>query len=97
MNHFNLPSDPTVAREVVTAQAQADKAKLDRGIVGIILGTKDHVPNNVAGLIVVIGFGIIAYLALISVTWASIKDQVSGLGTFITLALGYLFGRASKD
>lgn len=96
-NHIGLPTDPNVAGKVVESQAQQAIKKLDRGLIGSVFGTRDHVPNNVAGLIVVIGFGIIAYLALNAANWTAIKDQISALGAFVTLALGYLFGRATKD
>ena len=96
-NHIGLPADPGVAGKVVESQAQQAIKKLDRGLLGSIFGTRDHVPNNVAGLMVVIGFAIILYLVMTGENWNSIKDQVSGIGTFVTLALGYLFGRATKD
>lgn len=96
-NHIGLPSDPGVAGKVVDSQAQQAIKKLDRGLLGSIFGTRDHVPNNVAGLMVIIGFSIILYLIMNGENWAAIKDQVASIGTFVTLALGYLFGRATKD
>lgn len=92
----NLPADPNLAGKIVDAQAAHEKTKLDRGLVGWIFGTKDHVANNVAGLVVLIGVIFIFYKMAMATEFDSIKDQVVWVGGLVTTALGYLFGRSSR-
>lgn len=100
MNHLNpLPTDSTVAVKVIEAQAASDKAKTDRGLIGSVFGSRENVPNNVAAIIAVA-----ATIALFGV-FAFGEDNeklprekiVSTLVSIITLVLGFLFGRSSKE
>lgn len=97
MNHANLPKDPALAGKVVDAQAATEKTKLERGLVGWIFGTKDHVPNNVAGIVVLGGFVVICVILLKATPFPEKKDPLAIISGLVTLAFGFLFGRASKD
>ena len=97
LNHANLPQDPAVAGKVVDAQAANEKVRLERGVIGWLFGSRDHVPNNVAGLIVVGGFVAVCIILQGDGEFASKKDALAAISSLITLALGFLFGRASKD
>jgi hypothetical protein len=97
MNHANLPSDPALAGKVVDAQAANDRVRLERGIMGWLFGSRDHVPNNVAGVVVVGGFIAVCVILYRPGDFASKKDSLAAISSLVTLALGFLFGRASKD
>lgn len=95
-NHINLPANAEVAGKVVDSQAQQAMRKIDRGLIGVLFGTRDHVPFNVAAAVVVIAVLAIGYLML----WygfAVKRDEITTLSGLVTLFGGYLFGKASKD
>lgn len=96
-NHSGLPTDPGLAGKVVESQSQQAMKRLDRGWIGVMFGTRDHVPNNVAALIAIGGFLALGCLMVMTRSFTEIKDAVSILSGISTLALGFLFGRASKD
>lgn len=96
MNHENLPSDPAVAREVITAQSAASQAKVDRGFIGVIFGTKDNAPNNVAGFVVILCLISIVYLAVTNDSSSHNDKSISYLLPILTSFGGFMFGRGSK-
>lgn len=96
-NHINLPADKEVAGKVVDSQAQQAMRKIDRGGLGWIFGTRDHVPNNVAATVVAVTLVSIVYLVM-NGGWATeTKDKISVLSPLLTLFGGYLFGKNAKD
>jgi hypothetical protein len=99
MNHANLPDNPDLAGKLIDAERAAEKARLDRGIIGVIFGTKDHVPNNVAALVALLSILLLIALLSLGSDTATLpkKDAMAGILSLITLSLGFLFGRATKD
>jgi hypothetical protein len=97
MNKVNLPEDPTLAGKVIDAEAERESKKLDRGMIGIMFGTKDHVPNNVAASICIICMLSICVIYARSDSFADSKDPITVISGILTLGLGFLFGRASKE
>lgn len=97
MNHANLPKNQALASKVVDAQAASEKVRLERGFIGQLFGSRDHVPNNVAGIIVLFGFIAVCYILMMGGNFQDKKDALSLLSGLITLALGFLFGRATRD
>lgn len=96
MNHANLPDDPSLAEKVVAAQAEADKTRFDRGIVAILLGTKDHVPNNVARIVVIGGFVAIYLMLTAAMPFEQKKDALAIVSGMVTLALGFYLAAYQK-
>ncbi|MET3828016.1 hypothetical protein ABIC16_003709 [Sphingomonas sp. PvP055] len=96
MDHSKLPADPAVAKEVITAQSAASRVKLDRGIIGVILGTKDHAPNNVAGTVVVASLTAIIYLAASDSEPPHHEKAISILMSILSMFGGFMFGRSVK-
>lgn len=99
MEELKLPKDANLAGKVIEGHYQREQSKIDRGYIGGIFGTRDSVPANVAAVIALVAAG---FLIIFSVRWAgndsfSYKDAVTGLSGLITLTVGYLFGRSSKD
>lgn len=96
MNQVNLPTDPVIAAKMVDAQAASSKARIDRGLVGWLFGTKDHVPNNIAGLVVAVTLLAIVYLCVVTTTFGEVKDRVAVLSPILTLFGGYLLRGRTK-
>lgn len=96
VDHSKLPADPAVAKEVITAQSAASKTKLDRGIIGIIFGTKDHAPNNVAGIVVLFSLISIIFLASTDGEPPHHDKAISILVPILSMFGGFMFGRSFK-
>lgn len=70
----------------------------DMGILGRLFGAIPHIPGNVAGLVVTASFVLFAVVLV----WVpdspslSKKDALTIIAGFITLGLGFLFGRATS-
>lgn len=71
---------------------ETKQIELDSGLLGKIFGGKENAPTNIAGFLIVVSFvaGGIAS-ALNTDTYA--KDFWIILSPFITLSLGYIFGK----
>jgi hypothetical protein len=99
MDQLKLPKDTTLAGKVIEGHYQNEQAKIDRGPLGRIFGSQGSVPANVVAVISVTSAVV---LTASIVFWAgssdfSYKDAVSALSGLVTLTVGYLFGRSSKD
>jgi uncharacterized membrane protein YtjA (UPF0391 family) len=98
VNTVNLPRDPKVAGKIVDAQALHEAQRIEIGLLGRLFGGKTGAPANTASLLVFIAFLVLVFLLI----WGedtptfSRKDAVSLLSSFITLALGYLFGKGTQ-
>lgn len=96
-NQTNFPADAAVAGKLVEAQAESERKRLDRGMLGILFGTKDHVPNNVAALVCIICLIAVCLILYATGTFAEKKDALAFISGLLTLSMGFLFGRATKD
>lgn len=99
IDDLKLIGDSKLDGKLVEGHVRNAQTKIERGFIGHVLGSSNSVPKNVAALI-----GIIAAVTLIFavVVWAgesdfSYKDAVSALSSLVTLTVGYLFGRSSKE
>jgi hypothetical protein len=78
--------------------AEATK-KLEMGAIGRILGSSTEKAGNIAFFVILyfsIVFGCVLLWGIDSEGLAK-KDLLLMVSSFITLALGYLFGRSTKD
>ncbi|MGN6122861.1 MAG: hypothetical protein ACTHOJ_07880 [Sphingomonas oligoaromativorans] len=99
MDDLKLPNDTKLAGKLIEGHVQHEQSKIDRGSIGSFFGSKNSVPANVAAVI-----SLIASLAFVAaVLWWSgspdftHKEGAAALSGIITLTIGFLFGRASKD
>lgn len=98
VDKLNLPEDTKLAGKMIDGHVRMEQTKVDRGKLGHWLGSTQNVPANIAGIIAILA----AVVMIFSVAyWAGTsdfthKDAVAALSSLVTLALGYLFGRASK-
>ncbi|HEX8063842.1 MAG TPA: hypothetical protein VF535_11565 [Allosphingosinicella sp.] len=97
MNQINLPKNPELAGKVIEAESQ--RARLDRGVIGAVFGGRDNVPNNVAGIVALAATGLlIGIIALGSDSAQFPRKEAATLAlSLVTLTLGFLFGRATRD
>jgi hypothetical protein len=98
VDELKLPDDTKLAGKMLDGHVKIEQAKVDRGKVGDWLGTSSSVPANIAG---VVALAASVCLIIAVLMWAGAsdfthKDAAAALSSLITLALGYLFGRASK-
>ena len=99
MDELKLPNDTKLAGKLIEGHVRKEQAKIDRGSIGVLFGSRNSVPANVAAIIALVTS--LTFLIAIF-CWAGGKDftykeAAAALSGLITLTLGYLFGRASKD
>jgi hypothetical protein len=98
LDDLNLPADARLAGKMLDGHVKIEQTKIERGKVGEWLGSTQNVPSDIAGVI-----ALVASIVLIGAVslWAGTsdfthKEAIAALSSLVTLALGYLFGRASK-
>lgn len=98
VDELNLPADTKLAGKMLDGHVRIEQAKVDRGKIGDWIGSSQNVPANIAAII-----ALLASIALIGIAAFGTgtedltpKDRVTALSSLVTLALGYLFGKASK-
>ncbi len=95
---FHMPTDPKAQGRVVEARAAQEARQAEMGFMGRLFGGALEKPGNIAGFVIVASvLGIVGALIWLpdggSLTK---KDAVTIFGGFITLVLGYIFGRSSN-
>jgi hypothetical protein len=101
-NHFNLPKDKDLAKQVLENHNEIEKQKVEQGALGRIWGSSASIPNNLAALsiIVLIVTGIAYTYCVMKMAPEKvslpIKDFWAIITPLITLAIGYLFGDKTK-
>lgn len=96
---LKLLGDAKLDGKLVEGHIRNTQVKLDRGTIGDLLGSSNSVPRNVAAIIA-IGAALVLIVAV--ACWAgrqdfSYKEAVAALSSLITLTIGYLFGRSSRE
>ena len=90
--------DKEIARLNITQEHASRSKAMDMGIVGRLFGSINHIPGNVAGIAVVASFVLVAVVLF----WfpdsqsQTKKDALAIVASFISLSLGFLFGRSSS-
>ncbi len=89
-------------REIIKLNAlhehKSKEKQLDMGLLGRLFGSTGQVPSNVAGLAVAVSF----VLFVIVLIWVpdspslTKKDALLIVAGFISLSLGFLFGRTTS-
>jgi hypothetical protein len=92
------PDDREIARLNITQEHASKSKAMDMGLIGRIFGSVAHIPGNVAGLAVVASFVLFAIVLLWVPDSASLskKDALVIVAGFISLSLGFLFGRSTS-
>lgn len=93
MNKLELPKNLALRGKVIDAQIEHESRRLDRGIMGAILGSGSDKPGNLAGFVI-----IISCLMILALAWLATPDSVPWrelimiFASAIPTALGYFFG-----
>jgi len=88
VDETQLPNDAAIAGKVIDAKVK------ERGLLGMIFGTREHAPTNIAAITL-----ILLFVALLVVLFADLPQDVSRnslVTTFmsaITFVIGIIFGR----
>jgi hypothetical protein len=93
LNRLELPKNLALRGKVIDAQIEHESRRLERGIMGAILGSGPDKPGNLAGFAIVVSCFMILALAWFAkpdtVPW---RELIMIFGTAIPTALGYFFG-----
>lgn len=75
---------------------EAKKLDLDAGLLGKCFGSKANAPSNIAGclLVVLITSGVAVLFVTSNIPPSEYWKMITPL---ITMSLGYIFGKSSKD
>jgi hypothetical protein len=96
----NTGAEPSKELQAVTDPLA--QVKTEKGWIGHVFGARSEKSGNVAGILVLVGLGIIAFAYFAQKPPGQVapafpaKDFVGAIVSLITLALGYLFGRNSR-
>lgn len=91
-DRVELPKSPALAGKVIDAQAK------ERGMLGNIVGTKDHAPTNIAAVAVVLLIVLLAALLFMPVADGVDRSGIlTAVLSAVTFILGLLFGRGSSE
>jgi hypothetical protein len=93
MAKLELPENPMLASKVLDHETR----KRDGGMMGYIFGMSTEKPGNIAGAVLIISFIFLACILFWGTDTQTLskRDQVAIISGFITLTLGYVFGRTS--
>ena len=94
-----LAQDGKLAGKLVEGHLQSEAEKKARGAIGSLFGNRINVPGNVAALIAAVAAVV---LVVCVASWAgkaefTYKDAIAALSSLVTLTVGFLFGRATRD
>jgi hypothetical protein len=82
---------------LANAQVQQASKKLEIGWVGLIFGDATEKPGNIAATAIICAFILILVLLFAPVSEGTPKQEaLTLLGSIITGALGFLFGRGTR-
>jgi hypothetical protein len=90
-----LPDDKELARQVLDLEYTS--RAMERGWMGRIFGSASEKPGNIAGFAVIVFsvmFAVVLFYGSDSPSLSK-KDALALVGGFITLALGFIFGRTT--
>ncbi|WP_369720869.1 hypothetical protein AB8Z38_27765 [Bradyrhizobium sp. LLZ17] len=90
--------DKEIAKlNAIHAHASKDKA-MDMGLIGRVFGSATEKPGNIAGLTMTVLLLLLAAILVFGTDTPSIskKDELALVGGFVSLTLGFIFGRSTS-
>jgi hypothetical protein len=98
MAKLELPQDPILAAKVVDLEARKHERWQKGGWMSTMFGFSTEKPGNIAAFVLLVSFVLFGCVLMWGVDAPSIskKDELSMIGGFIALALGFVFGRSTS-
>lgn len=98
MKKFDLPESHELQGKLIEGQLVNEQKREERGVMGRFWGGGSEKPGNIAGFVIIVFAIMFACVLLWGTDTASLsrKDSLVIIGGFITLALGFIFGRSSS-
>lgn len=95
---IDLPSDRHLAAKVIDAQREQTTRQMERGAMGRLFGIATEKPGNIAGFAIVVFSLMFAGVLIWGTDTPSLpkKEALTTVGSFITLTLGFIFGRTTS-
>lgn len=99
INKIELPADKDLAGKVLEAHSQETSQKMQMGIMGRLFGSASDKPGNIAGFAIVVFSTMFAGVLIWGNDTPSLskKDALVLIGGFISLTLGFIFGRSTTS
>jgi hypothetical protein len=99
LDQIKLTGDNKIDGKIVENHLRNEATKVDRGFIGDLLGSPNSIPRNVASVIALVSASVFLFSIML---WAGnegfgYKDAVAATSGLLTLTIGYLFGRSSRD
>ena len=98
MSKIDIGDDTRLKGKLIDAEHQQATQRLSRGLMGWIFGLGNEKPGNIAGFVVVASlllFGLVLAYGSDSPSLSK-KDVLLIVAGFISVSLGFLFGRATS-
>jgi hypothetical protein len=98
MAKLELPQDPILASKVVDLEARKYERRQEGGLMSAMFGFSSEKPGNIAGFVLIVSFMLFLVVMIWGTDSSSIskKDELVMIGSFITVALGFVFGRSTS-
>jgi hypothetical protein len=98
MAKLELPQDPILASKVVDLEARKHERWQEGGWMSAMFGFSSEKPGNIAAFVLVVLFVLFGCVLMWGTDATSIskKDELLMIGGFITVALGFVFGRSTS-
>jgi hypothetical protein len=98
MAKLELPHDRILASKVVDLEARKHERWQEGGWMSAMFGFSVEKPGNIAAFVLVVSFVLFGCVLMwgADTTSVSKKDELVMIGGFITVALGFVFGRSTS-
>lgn len=95
-NRIELPKDRELAGKLLQSHADVEAAKMQRGLVGAVIGMGEEKPGNI-GVLAFVMAGALFLIVFFAPSTAELpkKEALLTFAGIMTTALGFVFGRAT--
>ena len=98
MAKFDLPHDPVIASKIIEHEARKKGTSVGGRNYGRNFPIFDRKAREIAALALIISFALFGFILVCGVDTPTMtkKDELLMVGGFITLSLGFVFGRTTS-
>ena len=96
---ITLPTDKALAAKLIDAQKEQQARKMEVGYLGHVFGEALNKPGNIAGFLIVVLVLLMGAILIFMQETPSLskKDALTVVGGFISVTLGFVFGRTTSS